>query len=398
MTDVLHLQSRAYPLHYGLPEPAALAAVESISVPGRGELRPVVAELGSLAYNPETAVHLDLTELVGRAVTLPGADIVCCHARILAAGAVLVTYALRHEADLRGLPLLELDAFDARTNDALREADAPILREVLAAAVDGGLMRGLTLRPDLALGSGRTSVDRRSVRYNCHFVTEDPPWQSDPRLPSYEAGSACRILLSYTYAWDRHPATPVAELLTMTEPTDIAVAQQSLLVGALVGGRRILVDLARATPRSTDVHAFRRFLDGVWADYHRLDGYRIESAQGPRAIYLAVREVIGVDDTHERADKLLGYVRDSLQAATAQRTEELDARLNRVAAALATTAAASFALDVAGYLTPDVSLPVRLGVVCSVVGLMASGLMWLIASIRPRRLRRRRGRRPRTPE
>ncbi|MFD7071654.1 hypothetical protein ACFV97_30985 [Streptomyces sp. NPDC059913] len=374
MRQVLHLQSRAYPVHHNSPP----LEIDSFPVPGHGTLRPVAGELGSLGYNPDHTIELDLKEIITQVITLPGTEIVGCHARILSAGSILVTYALRHEADLRQLPLAELDTLDAHVNTLLRDADGPILSAVLTAAAACGMVQGLALRPDLAGTGVAAPVDRQSARYNCHFVTEDPPWSSDPRLPEFSPGPHCRILLPYTYAWDRDPETPLPELRTMTEPTDIATAQQSLLVGALLGGKRILVDLARAGAPTTDVHAFRRFLDGVWSDYHHLDGYRIESAQGPRATYLAARESIGLDNTQERTDKLLGYVGNSLLAAASQRTEALDTRLNRVAATLAMVAAASFSLDATVFLLPEsASLAPRVGILSGLIGLTGIGILAL---------------------
>lgn len=388
MSDVLHLQSRAYPLHHQ----SAPAGPEVFAVPGHGELRPVPGTLRSLAYNPDSTIELDLTEVIRPVVQLPGVVIAACHARILTAGTVLVVYALRHERDLRQLELHELDALDAEVNRMLREADAPVLSAVLAASVSSGLVHSIALRPDLALSGDRSPIDRQSARYNCHFVTAEPPWSADARVPGLIAGPDCRILLPYTYAWDRDPDTPLDELLTMTEPVDIAVAQQSLLVGALIAGRWVLADLARGNPASADVHAFRRFLDGLWADFHHLDGYRIESTQAHRAGYLAARQVIGLDDTQERADKLLGYVSNSLVAAASQRSEELDARLNRVAAALTVVSAASFGLDIAVFVLPQVGLATKLGVVAGLIGIAVT---CLIAVILPRAmLRPGRGARP----
>lgn len=383
MKDVLHLQIRAYPLHH---RPGG-TAWEPVVVPGHGQLRPVAGSLRSLAYNPDSTIEMDLTAIVRAAVTLPGAEIVACHARILTAGTVLVIYALRHDVDLTLLALPDLDALDAAVNRALREADAPILTAVLAASVSSGLVGSVALRPDLALGGDRTPIDRQSARYNCHFVTLDPPWPPDPRVPELISGPQCHILLPYTYAWDCDPATALAELLTMTEPTDIAVAQQSLLVGALIAGRWVLADLAHGHPESTDVHAFRRFLDGLWADFHHLDGYRIESTQAHRAAYLAARQVIGLDDTQERADKLLGYVSNSLLAASSMRAEVLDTRLNRLAAALAVVSVASFGLDIAVFVLPKVSLETKLGVVAGLIGMAVSSLMAVIVPGRsaPRR-------------
>ncbi|MFG1808472.1 hypothetical protein [Streptomyces sp. NPDC049040] len=372
--EVLHLQSRAYPLHHRSPA----TAMELVAVPGHGELQPVVGGLKSLAYNPDSTIELDLTAVVIGSVSLPGTEILACHARILTAGTVLVIYALRHEQDLRELALPDLDALDSEVNRTLREADAAILAAVLSASVTSGLVQGIALRPDLALNGSQSPIDRQSARYNCHFVTEDPPWESDARVPALISGPDCRILLPYTYAWDCDPATPLMELLTMTEPTDIAVAQQSLLVGALIAGRWVLGDLAHGHPESTDVHAFRRFLDGLWADFHHLDGYRIESTQAHRASYLSARQVIGLDDTQERADKLLSYVSNSLLAASSQRSEALDTRLNRVAAALAVVSAASFGLDIAVFVLPQVSLAAKLGVVVGLIGMAVSCLMAVI--------------------
>jgi hypothetical protein len=377
---VLHLQSRAYPLHHRAPA----AGLSPVVVPGLGELRPVAGSLRSLAYNPDGTIEIDLTALVAGRVSLPGVEIAACRARILTAGTVLVVYALRHEQDLRLLPREELDALDAGINGVLREADSGLLTAVLAAAIRSGLVTDVALRPDLALGGGQSPVDRQSARYNCHFVTREPPWEPDPRVP--ELRSDCTILLPYTYAWDRDPDTPLDELLTMTEPNDVAVAQQSLLFGALIAGRWVLADLAHGRPEGTDVHAFRRFLDGLWADFHHLDGYRMESAQVPRANYLAARQVIGLDDAQERADRLLGYVSNSLQAASSQRAEELDTRLNRVAAALAVVSAASFGLDIAVFVLPQVSLGAKLGVVAGLIGMAVS---CLIAIIVPRARRTR---------
>jgi hypothetical protein len=174
------------------------------------------------------------------------------------------------------------------------------------------------------------------------------------------------------------PEDLLDDLLTMTEPADIAVAQQSLLVGSLIAGRWVLADLARGRQEGTDVHGFRRFLDGLWADFHHLDGYRIESTQGHRAAYLAARQVIGLDDTQERADKLLGYVSNSLLAAASMRSEVLDTRLNRLAAALAVVSAASFGLDIAVFVLPQVSLGTKLGVVAGLIGMAVSCLMAVI--------------------
>lgn len=375
--DVLHLQCRAYPVHHLFPA----SPVKPVTVPGHGTLRPFESSLRSLAYNPDRTIEVDLIDIVKPAVAfaLPEVEIVACHARILTAGAILVVYALRHERDLRQLDVPELDALDAQVNRVLREADAPILSAVLSAAAASGLIH-ITLRPDLTLTGTTSPIDRRSARYNGHFITQDPPWQLDAALNSFNAGPDCRTLLSYTYAWDRDPATPLPDLLTMTEPTDILVAQQSLLTGALIAGSWVLAHLAHPQPREYDVHAFRRFLDGLWADFQHLDSYRRESSQGARANYLAARKVIGLDDTQHEAEKLLSYVSTSLTAAASARSESLDTRLNRVAAALTVVTAASFGLDIAVFLLPQVSVWTRLAVVAGLLGTAASGL---IAAILP---------------
>ena len=226
-------------------------------------------------------------------------------------------------------------------------------------------------------------------------MTQDPPWATDPRVPELILGPACRVLLPFTYAWDVDPRVPMGELLTMTEPTDIAVAQQSLLAGALLAGREILVDLAGTHPDRADVHAFRHFLDGIWAGFYHLDSYRIESAQDHRATYLAAREVIGLDGTQDRADKLLSYVSNSMLASAMQRTEELDNRLNRVASALAVFTVVAFALDSAVFLLgEDGPLWGRL---TAVLGVMAAGAAGLYVTVHPRARERRSRRRAAEP-
>lgn len=380
VTDVLHVQTRAYPLHYASLD----LSVRSVVVPGRGELHLLPGGLGSLAYNPDRTVEVDLTDVIQPAVTVPGITIVRCHARILAAGGVLVVYLLRHTADLTGLDAQTLTELDAEVNRALRKADARVLTEVLAAAIGVGIFQQLILPP--SKDTGELSIDPRSVRYNCHFIVRNPEWTPDARMPSLVCGPRCQTLLPYTYAWDEDPAgTDLDTLLTMLEPADIAVAQQSILVDAIVGGRRILAGLARATaPGGLEGLTFRRFLDAVWADYYRLDAYRVESGQGHRATYLAAREVIGLDGTHERAEKLLGHVGTSLLSESSARSERLDGRLNRVAAALAVVASASFLVDLAAFLIPEAGLGMRLVTVTGVVMLGAGVLAATIFSVRRR--------------
>ncbi|MGH3916348.1 MAG: hypothetical protein ACRDTC_23505 [Pseudonocardiaceae bacterium] len=372
MTGVLHVQSRAYPLHYS----RLASAPQTIQVPGRGEIHPVPGTLGSLVYNSDRTVEVDLTALVVPSVDLPGIRIVSCHARVLAAGALLVVYALRHEVDLRTLDVAELVDLDARVNYALREADRPILEEVLGAAVRAGLLGEITPRPDVVIDADQLSVDRRAVRYNCHFITRNPSWDPDPRVPPVITGPGCRILLPYTYSWDSDPAARLIDILTMVEPTDVAVAQAALLAGATAGGRRILADLASADRNQVDVHAFRRFLDGVWADYHHIDTYRLDSAQHHRATFLAAHLTLGLDSARQRAEELLRYVGASLLSESSLRSGKLDERLNRVAAALTVVSAAAFMLDIATFLLPNSRWEIRgatvTGVLALAVGILAA--------------------------
>lgn len=371
MSDVLHIQTRAYPLHYASVDPT----VGTVVVPGQGEIHPVPGTLGSVAYNSEETVDVDFTDIVRAAVSLPDVAIVSCRIRILAAGAILVTYALRHPTDLRELDAHALVALDAAINRRLREADRALLRDVLAAAQRSGLLRQVMVPPGGAAASDWTEVDPRAVRYNCHFIARGPGWEPDDRVPSLVLGPHCQILLPYTYAWDGDPSPDaIDDILTMLEPADIAVAQQSVLVGASVGGLRILTELARAAPGRLEGPEFRRFLDGVWADYHHLDAYRVESGQAHRATYLAARETIGLDGTHERAEKLLTHVNTSLLAEASLRSERMDRRLNRVAAALTVVASASFLLDIAAFLLPNVSGQLKVTVVSGVT-LLAAGLL-----------------------
>ncbi|RKF27334.1 hypothetical protein [Micromonospora globbae] len=377
MTDVLHVQTRAYPLHYT----AVDRTVDRVVVPGRGELRPVPGTLGSVAYNSEETVEVDLTAMVRAAISLPDLTIVACRIRILAAGAVLLTYALRHANDLRKLDAHELATMDASVNRQLREADRALLRDVLAGARQSGLFAHVVVPPGGASADDWTEVHPRAVRYNCHFIARDPVWEPDRRVPGLVLGAHCRILLPYTYAWDDDPAPErIDEILTMLEPADIAVAQQSVLVGASVGGLQILTELARAAPGRLEGPEFRRFLDGVWADYHRLDAYRVESGQDHRATYIAARETIGLDGTHERAEKLLAHVNASLLAESSLRSERLDGRLNRVAAALTVVASAAFLLDIAAFLLPEVGNGTKMvtvsGVILLAAGMLAATILW----------------------
>lgn len=386
MTGVLHLQTRAYPLHHV----AIALATGRLTVPGRGEARLFAGALGSQAYNPEPTIEADLTELVRGAVALPGTEIVACRARLITAGTVLLVYALRHETDLAGLDAYQLAEFDATVNRQLRDADSAVVGEALSAAVAGGVLQDLVARPGHLPGSGPASVDRRAVRYNCHFVAARPPWAPDARVPDLPLGPRCRVLLPYTYAWQADPGTPLDEILTTLEPADIATAQLSVVFSATIGGRRILDELSRSTPGQLRGEDLRRFLDRVWAAYHQLDFYRLESAQDHRATYLAAREIIGLDRAHGRAGELLDYAAASLLAESSRRTQRLDSRLNRVAAALTVVVAAAFAVDLAAFLFPNPGPVTRVAVVSGVTLLSVAALVATVLSARERSRRERR--------
>ncbi|MGH3777241.1 MAG: hypothetical protein ACRDRR_16180 [Pseudonocardiaceae bacterium] len=256
---------------------------------------------------------------------------------------------------------------------------------MLSAAVRAGLLGEITPRPDVITDAGQLQVDRRVVRYNCHFITRDPCWDPDPRVPEVVTGPNCRILLPYTYSWNSDSSAQLSEILTMVEPADVAVAQSALLASATAGGRRILADLARADQNHVDVHAFRRFLDGVWADYHHLDTYRLDSAQHHRATFLAAHLVMGLESARQRAETLLGYVGGSLLSESSLLRGQLDARLNRVAAALTVVSAAAFVLDIAAFLLPNSRWELRGAAVTGVIALAVGVLVVTIFAGRRRR-------------
>lgn len=385
MTDVLHLQTRAYPLHFNFPGgygPDTPAS--TMAVPGRGRLTIAPGALGSLAYSHTTTAEADLTEIMTAGITLPGTVIAGCRARILPAGAVLVTYALHHDVDLASMSAVELAVFDAQINDALREADRPILLDVLAEVVKTFPVTRPATIGDTSPAGELLPVDRRTVRYTCHVVAAEAAWLPEQETRGSGSYSGCRTLLPFTYAWRGDPATPLPEILPMLEPTDIAVAQRTILAGATLEGRKILARLASGRATQVQSNDFRRFLDGVWADFYDLDSYRIESAQGPRAIFLAASEDMEMDAAREQAQALLGHVNASLQAASSARSEVLDTRLNRVAAALTVVIAAGFVSDLAQFLAPNEPLGTRAVIVAAVLIL---GIGTLAYTINPARLR-----------
>lgn len=386
MTDVLHLQTRAYPLHFTFPgEYGPDTPASTINVPGRGKLTITSGTLSTLAYNRETIAEADLTEIITAGAALPGTVIVGCRARILPAGAVLVTYALRHDIDLSAMSIDQLVTFDAQVNDSLREADRPILLDVLAEVVKAfKIIQQATIGDTSPAGEPMLPVDRRTVRYACHVVASEPTWKPDQEARRFGVLSGCQILLPFTYAWRGDPAMPLEEILGMLEPTDIAVAQRSILAGATLEGRKILARLASGQTSQLQSDDFRRFLDGVWADFYDLDSYRIESAQVPRAIFQAASEDMGMDAVRDQALALLGHVNASLLTASSARSEVLDTRLNRVAAALTVVSAAGFVSGLAQFLAPAEPLGTRTVIVAGVVILAIGTLAYIINSARVR--------------
>lgn len=394
MTEVLYLQTRVYPLHYG----ALRSGPAVVEVPGRGRYRLWPGELASQVYNREGTLEADLTELVQAAVVVPGVEIRACRARFLAAGVVLLTYALSHPGQkLSDMDVHQLAEFDAVINDRLRVADTPVIGAALDAAVTAGVIKELAIPPGRSHELWPSQVERHAVRYNCHIVTSAPPWRPDARVPKVTVGAGCRIVLPYTYAWEGDPTAALDPLLTMLEPADIAVAQVSILFGAMTASRRTLSELARAALGPIRTEDFRRFLDRLWAEYHHLDSYRLESHQTARATYLAARETVGLDRIHERATALLDHVANSLLAESSLRGQRLDARLNRAAAALTVVVAASFAVDIAAFLVPDASAPVKVVIVVGVLCLAAGSLLATIGTVWRREQRRRLPTQRRTP-
>jgi hypothetical protein len=171
---------------------------------------------------------------------------------------------------------------------------------------------------------------------------------------------------------------PLTEILNMLEPTDIAVAQRSILTGATLEGRKILTRLASGQTSPLQSDDFRRFLDGVWADFYHLGSYLIESAQAPRAIFVAASEDMDMVTTRDQAQALLKHVNASLLSASSARSEVLDTRLNRVAAALTVVSAAGFVSGLAQFLAPAEPLGIRTVIVVGVVILAVGTLMYTV--------------------
>jgi hypothetical protein len=158
-------------------------------------------------------------------------------------------------------------------------------------------------------------------------------------------GTCCRLLLTYTYAWDLDPDTPPDELVAWLEPADLAVAQRVVLAAAAGRGVRVLDRLVQDRDDPAPIAGFRAELDRVRTIYHRLDAYRYDSSQRSRAVYLAARREMDLDAVHERTEVLLSQVAESLTAAGNARAIRFDRTLNRIVGALAIVTAGVFVLD-----------------------------------------------------
>jgi hypothetical protein len=378
MSDWIHLQTRAYPLHFTFPPGYGPdAAALKVNVPDLGRLTITPGTLATFEYNFETTAEADLTEIIAANVTRPGTTIAACRTRFLPAGAALVTYALRHHENLAAFSPDQLVAFDSQVNDELRRADQPILLRILAEVVKIFPLARPTSVDQWDTDSGEIlPVDRRAVRYNCHVVAKGPRWKS--RNGAQYDSHGCQILMPFTYVWIGDPQAPVTDLLAMMEPTDVAVAERSILAGATLDARKILDRLAGDQASHLQIETFRRFLDGVWADYYHLDSYRIESGLVPRRTFNAACDSMGMEAAQAQARELLAHVTDSLVATTSARAAVLDTRLNRVASALTVVTAAGFVSSLVQFLAPQETSGMRLIIVGVAVIIAASILAYTL--------------------
>lgn len=420
MTQVLHVQTRAYPFnHVGTTPPRRPLRVDGDPLPLEG--RP----LKSLVYRqPESTLVAKVTTPITRAIgdfaatAAPGDDaskaikavtdayggmptVQWAVLRVLSAGAVLLSTALRHDADLAGHDAGTLARHDAVLDRALRAADRSVMARILTALIEAEVLT--SPRPQLAHAEDPDSTlpDERAVRYNCHFVADQLPWAPDTRghaeaFPTGD-GARCSLLLPYTYAWELSPDTSSRQILGTLEPTDLALCEVSTLRGASVWAVDMLEELSRrpaephhffsAAPQVTfPVHRVRRHLDRVRSTYHRLNAYRYNSAQESRAIFLTARETMGLEEHYARTETMLAEVGDSLEAAAKERASVLDRKLNRVAAVLAVATAGVFVFDLVAFARAEIPPPPlwRMTTVIAVVLAGVTAVAYLFLSTRQR--------------
>lgn len=372
MSDVLHVQTRAYPT---LHESLVRRVPDVLEVPGRGPVPATASSMRSLAYGTAPMVAVDLSPILEGLRPPEGVCLVGGRLRALRSGAVLLSYALRHERDLAALSVLELADLDVEVNHALRAQDEDLIGAVLTVMDEGappsrvgegsgsdggrGVLVGVDW-PGRPFATGDPGAAGRSlpeeVRYNCHFVAPDLPWAADERAlteSDLHGSSTCRPLLPYTFAWCVPAGAELDDVLAVLEGTDVAVAQRSVLAAAGNDGVSLLEHLADTAPAGLDLSGYRRYLDRIRACHHRLDSYRYDSSQEHRATYLAARREMDLDGIHDRTEALLQQVRESLGAAVDEQTQVLDGRLNRAAALLTVVAAGSFLFDTIGFVRGD---------------------------------------------
>ena len=96
--------------------------------------------------------------------------------------------------------------------------------------------------------------------------------------------------------------------------------------------------------------------------------------------------MLGLESARQRAEELLRYVGASLLSESSLLRGRLDARLNRMAAALTVVSAAAFVLDIAVFiLLPSSPLGVRAAAVAGVIALAIGILAVTIFAGRRRR-------------
>lgn len=347
MIPVLHVQTRAYPTyHIDVAVCDGVAPdlrIHEVGVPMQ------VARLHSLAYRDEDTLDLDLTELLGQTGLPAGVRLEWARMRVLKYGAVLLTTAYRHEADLTELDRYELCEVDAALNGDRRRGDAEAVAAVFVQLRSRGILYDprprLDWRPD---DYPRRLVSWGAVRYNAHFFTGAQSWEPDPRVSCGNL-PGCNILLPYTYEWVGEDLE-AEQVLGLIEPADLAVAQRSVLAGASEQALEILESLSNGSAESLPpVHELRRHIDRVRSTYHRLDSYRYDSAQDARSVYLSARSEMALDSAHERTETVLAQVSESIQSEVNERTMALDGKLNRLAAFFTVATGGALVLDVVEF-------------------------------------------------